>query len=252
MQEEKVCNSAHFVTLTYENCPRSKNNFRTLNYVDLQLFFKRLRKLSNAKIRYYAVGEYGGNTMRPHYHIILFNATPENVIRAWARDGKPIGHTHFGGVSGASIGYTLKYIAKSGKIPMHKNDDRLKERALMSKGIGKNYLSQAVIAWHKADITKRVYVPLPGGKKRQWPDTIRRNYTIQKKKGFWPDTSRMKRFTNRLPISMLKLRYPGTKVRFVEWPFKQPKEINYKIPQTLDFERIKYLYFCNQGLKNLN
>ena len=25
-------------------------------------------------LKYYAVGEYGGQTKRPHYHIVIFNA----------------------------------------------------------------------------------------------------------------------------------------------------------------------------------
>lgn len=45
----------------------------TLQPRDLTLFFKRLRKkYKDAEIRYYACGEYGKNTFRPHYHVILF------------------------------------------------------------------------------------------------------------------------------------------------------------------------------------
>lgn len=43
---------------------------------DIQLFIKRLRKylssISNEKIRYYAVGEYGPVHFRPHYHLMLW------------------------------------------------------------------------------------------------------------------------------------------------------------------------------------
>lgn len=38
---------------------------------DLTLFWKRLRK-SGVKFRYFACGEYGDETHRPHYHAILF------------------------------------------------------------------------------------------------------------------------------------------------------------------------------------
>lgn len=48
---------------------------------DLQLFFKRLRKnlskFSDAKIRYFAMGEYGPVHFRPHYHFLLFFDAPE-------------------------------------------------------------------------------------------------------------------------------------------------------------------------------
>lgn len=58
-----------FVTLTYdeEHLPSD----RSLNNRHLQLFFKRLRK-TGRKFRYYACGEYGETTRRPHYHAILF------------------------------------------------------------------------------------------------------------------------------------------------------------------------------------
>lgn len=76
---EKAC----FITLTYndENLPKSsyvdsngeiKDSF-TLVKADFQKFMKRLRKFYQPKeIRYFACGEYGGKTHRPHYHAILF------------------------------------------------------------------------------------------------------------------------------------------------------------------------------------
>ena len=48
-----------------------------LYYPDLQRFLKRLRKyfsklFKDEKIRYYAIGEYGTSSYRPHWHILLF------------------------------------------------------------------------------------------------------------------------------------------------------------------------------------
>lgn len=54
-----------FVTLTYSN-----NAQTTLDKTHLQRFFKRLRKLY--KFRYFAVGEYGSQSNRPHYHAVFF------------------------------------------------------------------------------------------------------------------------------------------------------------------------------------
>lgn len=139
MQEEKNSISAHFITLTYDtnHVHITPNGFMGLKKRDLQLFFKRLRKahakdlaFGGKRIKYYACGEYGGRTLRPHYHVILFNAKCELIQGAWQ-----LGSVHYGKVSGASVGYTLKYISKPSKIPMHRNDDRLKEFALMSKGL---------------------------------------------------------------------------------------------------------------------
>jgi hypothetical protein len=164
-------NSALFVTLTYddEKIPISKNGLQTLDKTDLQKFFKRLRKLTHEKISYYAVGEYGDKTQRPHYHIILFNANTRIVESAWSIDSIPIGHVHFGDVSDASIGYTLKYISKEKRIPMFNQDDRNKEFSLMSKGLGINYLNEKTIKWHKAKLEERMYLPLKDGKKAAMP-----------------------------------------------------------------------------------
>ena len=67
--EGKYYDHKCFLTLTYddEHCPER------LCKRDLQLFLKRLRKeISPIKVRYFACGEYGENTHRPHYHVILF------------------------------------------------------------------------------------------------------------------------------------------------------------------------------------
>ncbi len=58
-----------FVTLTYAD--HQLPNHGSLDYSHLQLFFKRVRKAGH-KIRYYAVGEYGDTTQRPHYHLCMF------------------------------------------------------------------------------------------------------------------------------------------------------------------------------------
>lgn len=53
-----------------------------LYYPDLQRFIKRLRKhlnklFPNEKVRYYAIGEYGTSSYRPHWHILLFTNSPD-------------------------------------------------------------------------------------------------------------------------------------------------------------------------------
>lgn len=163
MQQELVSISAVFLTLTYDyaNVPITQRGFMSLHSRHLQLFFKRLRKLQakcsesvyHTPIKYYAVGEYGTSKYRPHYHVILFNAKLELIGKAWTQ-----GHIHYGTVGAASIGYSLKYICKPSKIPLHKNDDRQKEKALMSKGLGANYLTQDMIRWHRQDLENRMYV----------------------------------------------------------------------------------------------
>lgn len=57
-----------FLTLTYadEHLPQDGHVHKR----DLQLFFKRMRHLCD--FRYFACGEYGEKTRRPHYHMLCF------------------------------------------------------------------------------------------------------------------------------------------------------------------------------------
>lgn len=187
-----VSTSALFVTLTFGNgmCPKSKKGYNTLVKKDdetqpyerkdgtigfkthplsIPAFIKRLRTIQGEpNIKYYAVGEYGTENERPHYHLILFNSNYDAVLRVWSLDGKPIGQVHFGDVNGASIGYVLKYMTKPSKIPKHKNDDRMKEFSLMSKGLGANYITEKMKQWHKAS-PDRMYITIEDGKKISMP-----------------------------------------------------------------------------------
>jgi len=200
VEESKLAHSAVFLTLTYNNdhLPISKLGYQTLVKKDLQDFFKRLRKAHKADhktLRYFAVGEYGGITKRPHYHIILFNANYLLVESAWSfqhiehqpkyhnktgrllksttkvKTLKEIGYVHYGfDVHEEAAGYTVKYISKTCYIGKNqKIDDRQPNFRLMSKGIGKNYITEKMTAWHKNNPTERVYVPLKGGKKAPMP-----------------------------------------------------------------------------------
>lgn len=139
------------------------------------------------QIKYFLAGEYGGKTFRPHYHAIIFGVPLSTLIGDYyssmvARglitlDGTrqfdckywQYGAITIGQVAEASVGYTLKYVMKEGKIPLHKNDDRLPEYQRVSKGMGANYLSQNMIDWHHDDLTGRYYTPLKGGKKIALP-----------------------------------------------------------------------------------
>lgn len=204
MQEGKRTTKSFFLTLTYKNPIMSKNGFMTLDKNAVPNFMKRLRNTYRYRaintntgrtkyyydkvpiIKYYAVGEYGSKElkadgtprMRPHHHLIIFGADQQNILDAWKLGGSSLGYIHFGQVSGASIGYTLKYISKDSQIPKHRNDDRIKEMGTMSKGIGKSYLTPAIKKWHTEDLFLRLYIPLIDGKKAPMPKYYRdRIYT---------------------------------------------------------------------------
>lgn len=206
MQEDKVSDAAHFVTLTYDtrSIPLTKNGFMTLYKKDFQNFMKRLRKLhgrNKKSIRYYAVGEYGTHNERPHYHAIIFNVKDaESYTRAWSltengyetraanmvEDGNVyggrfdhygegrilLGSIDVGQVGQNSVAYVAKYMDKKAIIPKHDRDDRKKEFSLMSKGLGKNYLTPEIIRFHKRHLDK-LYITKPGGIKIAMPKYYR-------------------------------------------------------------------------------
>lgn len=166
LKEADVSTSALFVTLTYstDHVPISKNGWMTLDKSDLQKFFKRLRKYHEQKIKYYAVGEYGTKTHRPHYHVILYNSTEESICKAWNK-----GSVHIGQLTPASCGYTLKYISKD-KRTKKANDDRSPIFSVMSKRLGAAYVEdERNKAYHHNDLDNRYYIPAGGGVKASMP-----------------------------------------------------------------------------------
>lgn len=185
-QEEKRSDKAIFVTLTYDTdqVPITKNGFMSLDKTEhLTKWLKILRKWHYTKydkdhrIKYWLCGEYGGKTNRPHYHAIMFNVDKESIPETWK-----YGDIHVGNVAGASIMYTLKYMVKDGKIPMHHRDDRVPEFSRMSKNLGLNYIEDKKnVKWHKQDINRN-YVVDKGGIKIPLPRYYReRIYTEEER-----------------------------------------------------------------------
>lgn len=76
MVEQKNWDFTYFITLTYadENLPfNSKTGEIELSVKDFQKFIKYFRKLTSPyKCKYLCAGEYGSQTKRPHYHVIIF------------------------------------------------------------------------------------------------------------------------------------------------------------------------------------
>lgn len=131
MDHESSC----FITLTYsdEYLPEG----RTLRKKDLRDFFKRLRYYAGLeKLRYYACGEYGEETHRPHYHAIVFGLDlldGEKVARAW-----PFGRVQVAECNESTVQYVAGYVTK--KFVKRENDDGLvPEFAVMSRRPGIGY-----------------------------------------------------------------------------------------------------------------
>lgn len=103
-----------FVTLTYS--PEFLPAGATLVPEDITKFLKRLRKsIAPHKIRYFAVGEYGDKSERPHYHLALFGLGPlhaQVIADAWSVNKTPIGHIVVGDLNQYSAGYVAGYVTK--------------------------------------------------------------------------------------------------------------------------------------------
>lgn len=136
----------YFLTLTYDekHVKRVGRGRLSLRFRDVQLFLKRVRK-DKFYCKYVCVGEYGSETKRPHYHMLLWTDCPPERLESYWQQGS----IHFGTITMQSAMYTLKYIIQ----PKQKVDDdgMEKTRAQFSKGLGLGYLSSAVYYYHTED-----------------------------------------------------------------------------------------------------
>lgn len=145
MLENLTATESTFVTLTYseETVPcisLSPSRIMTLVPRDLETWLKRYRKaVYPARVRYFAVGEYGTKEARPHYHVALFGAkgciyedsrlSPRELCDCNScvllRATWPNGFVHQGTVELKSMQYLCSYMLKG----MYRRDDaRLKGR----------------------------------------------------------------------------------------------------------------------------
>lgn len=156
---------AIFITLTYndDNIQYNKNQkhivrlntgqyiYPTLRKKDIQLFIKRLRKLTGQKkIKYFICGEYG-ELHRPHYHGIIFGLSlkdedKEKIKLAWPKcdwNQREIAEKSFGLAEPDSILYVSKYINKKFNHKKGKEEYHEKNREpvfrLLSLGLGKEF-----------------------------------------------------------------------------------------------------------------
>lgn len=111
--EQQDHEEASFATLTYND----KSLPPTLEKRHLQLWLKRIRKaLGPARpIRFFASGEYGEQTARPHYHAILYGIDEydrELVEQTWG-----LGNTRLEQLTPARISYCAGYTAKKIGFP---------------------------------------------------------------------------------------------------------------------------------------
>ena len=192
--------TACFITLTYDddNVPMSEylehsigsgelKKSLTLRKRDFQLFMKRLRKhYSDCRIRFYAAGEYGGQTFRPHYHAIIYGLDFSDDREFWKLSGEgfpywrsptlekiwPFGYSSICDVTWNTCAYVARYVTKKAtgqNKDFYEEFNIEPEFALMSRkpGIGREYYDQ-----HKDEIYAKgelFFQGLKGGLKMRPP-----------------------------------------------------------------------------------
>lgn len=127
------CDVSQIDPVRYESFSLPSN--QTLAPDDLQLFIKRLRRYQEYhygkhNVRYFACGEYGGKTFRPHYHLIVYgiNLAPpgpsdwrkhtrgydlwssQELYRVWSKGNVIVGHCTY-----ETCGYVARYMLKKQK-----------------------------------------------------------------------------------------------------------------------------------------
>lgn len=176
--------AAVFTTLTFDE----EHKPLTLSKRHVSDYIRRVRKQFDNKLRFFATGEYGEQTQRPHYHAIIYGVKAEpdptrfgkfrspRLEEAW-----PQGHVNVDQATPANIAYTAGYCSK--KIGYRRHGHERVDPAtgykyqwqppfiLMSRnpGIGataKQYLN----SWRLYAIKDGHKMPVPRYFKNHWKD----------------------------------------------------------------------------------
>ncbi|QCS36963.1 replication initiation protein [Tortoise microvirus 35] len=159
-QEYKVSVNCWFITLTYneDNVPII-NGEKTLVRRHLQLFMKRLRdRIKPHKIRFFACGEYGSKTGRPHYHLILFNFFDDyEKVNSIVSDCWSLGFVLCKPVVSNHFHYVAKYCTDMdvGKRTSTRGQGRIPQFLLCSRrpAIGSGYLSTSMVNYYRNSLS---------------------------------------------------------------------------------------------------
>lgn len=195
---------ACFVTLTYDDAhvPKSFSvnpdtgeviaPVMSLRRRDTQLFFKRLRYFyPETQVRYFGSGEYGTNTLRPHYHLILFGLDFQDKL-VYSKGDKGSGFYYcsdhlnqiwqngqclIADVTWESCAYVARYALKKQKLgdkDVFKLANIEPEFSMCSRkpGIGRQYYDD------HPDLWRFRYINLPGGKQVPPPRYYKRLLSV--------------------------------------------------------------------------
>lgn len=145
--------SGYFLTLTFDDdhlvydiksqMPVALMDFASKFIVDIRSKF--FRKQSSP-LKYFVVSEYGPQTLRPHFHLLLFNLPLEvdlrEIEKLWFHGNIVVDH-----ITGARIGYVTKYcLSKIDPDLWCFDDPEYKPNMRCSKGLGSGLLNDKVLS----------------------------------------------------------------------------------------------------------
>lgn len=114
-----------------------QKRFKVFNE-DGTYFYKPNKFLTNEKITYFLVGEYGTRSLRPHFHILFFfndsntlQALCENIPKVWS-----FGRTDFQLASGSASSYVASYVSNNTLLPKIYRNKQIRPRSKHSIHFG--------------------------------------------------------------------------------------------------------------------
>jgi hypothetical protein len=197
---------------------------QTLSVEDVQLFIKRLRKAVNEPLRYFLAGEYGDNTSRPHYHMILYGWYPDDLkpihrlskfghytsdklVKVWGQ-----GTVDIAQATPETYNYVAGYVTKK----LYGNDrDRYRKMGLippfcvMSRkpGLGDTWFQE-----NQERLWQQGYIQLTNGKRAAIPEYYWRKLEAENPEKAW----RIKKYRQEKAIASLIERNMETDKQYAE------------------------------------
>ena len=133
----------------------------TNDYRDMQLYFKRVRKAYLKPMKYFAVGEYGANSDRPHFHALVFGSESfENILVDKWNNGLI---TDVPADDGA-YRYVTKYLLKGSNVPPFASKNKIlcsKNPAIGAASFGDYLHYMMTNDAHVMKGNKGSYIPIP-------------------------------------------------------------------------------------------
>lgn len=188
------------VQYTWKPGEKLPSSVQILLYEDIQKFLKRLRKAYRGKLRYFVAGEYGEQTARPHYHMILYGWRPtdlENLYKIhhngyynskWLANLWGMGQVQIAQAVPETYRYVAGYVTKKmyeidgKKANAYYELGQTKPFACMSlkPGLGDHYYQE-----HKAEIWRQGYIQCTNGKRAQIPRYYEKQMEAENPQRLW-------------------------------------------------------------------